>query len=328
MYLLDLFFNLLYKKKILFFILRFLLLSSIKKNKLKKLLLLNNFLSLFFFIYLFHVFKFRNLQLASFNINMNNFYLVKFYNLINKNLFSNLFNNYFFNLNSVYFFWYFLNKDLFINLFLNLLMKNGKKHISYKILYYSLFNLKKLVGIEPLFLLKKSLSQTRFLFDIQFLKLRKKIITMPKLLSLKSQLSKSIKYIFNKFSFKQFKISKNKSFLSYSKKVSYIILNNLFFNNRLKKLITKENLIVKNNFNNLLKENYRYFNTAKKDKDLQKISYFKKKSKSYTKKDNILKYKANQILPIKKDLNLKKKFLFTKYQLNLQSKTKLKSKWF
>ncbi len=328
MYLLDLFINLLFKKKILFYILRFMLISSIKKNKLKNIRLFNKFLSLFFFIFFFHLSKFKNLQLVNVNINLNNFYLIKFYNLIHTNLLSNLFNNYFLNLNSVYFFWYFLNKDLFINLFLNLLMKNGKKHVSYKILYYSLFNLKKLVGIEPLFLLKKSLSQTRFLFDIQFLKLRKKIITMPKLLSLKSQLSKSIKYIFNKFSFKQFKISKNKNLLSYYQKVSYIILNNLFFNNRLKKLISKENLIVKNNFNNLLKENYRYFNTAKKDKILQKISYFKKKSKSYTKKDNILKYKINQIFPIKKELNLKKKFLFTKYQLNLQSKTKLKSKWF
>lgn len=207
-------------------------------------------------------------------------------------------------------------------------MKKGKKYVSYKLIYNSLYFLKKLIGIQPLLILKKSLYQHRFLFDIQYLKLRKRVITIPKWLSIKSQLTKSLKYIFNNSVLNTFKIYKQKKHLSFYKKISYLILNNLFFKSRLKKLIKKESLIVKNNFYHISKETYlgKYLN--ENNTSLKKVRLFKKKFKSFTKKDKMLKAKQYQFYNLKKKINFKKMFLFNRYQLNLQSKTKLKSKWF
>lgn len=207
-------------------------------------------------------------------------------------------------------------------------MKQGKKYSSYKNIYKLFFFIKKLIGFNPIFILKKSLYQNRFLFDIQQLKLRKRTITIPKVLSLKSQLSKSIKYLLNNSSLKSLKVINQKKNLSYFQKISYLLLNNLFIVNRLKKLILKESLIVKNNFYHIKKENYlnKYLSEMENNNVLKKKSFFKKKFKSYNKKEKFLKFKLNQLKFFKLKLEEKKIFLFSRFNLNLQSKTKLKCK--
>lgn len=191
--------------------------------------------------------------------------------------------------------------------------------------------IKRLVGINPVFLLKKQLYQNRFLFDIQQLKLRKKTLVIPKLLSTKSQIIKSIKYLLNNFSLNSIiRIGKNEKVYYQYQKLSYIILNNLFNDNVLKNLISKESSIIKNNFFHIRKENFskKYLNDMDNDQILKKYSLYRKKFKSFTKKDKYLRYKKNQLLIYKHHLDEKKLFLFDRFQLNLQSKLKLKSKWF
>ena len=268
--------------------------------------------------------------LFTFIINRNNrsYYLgegniTRYYSILSKKLHLP---HYTFNNTDIYFFWSSFNTDPLIQLFLNVIMKEGKKYVSYKLIYKIFFFIKKLTGIFPLLVLKKCLYSTRFLFDIQTIKLRKKIITLPKVLSLKSQFIKSIKYILNVLKIKHLKVNKYKSFLSCHKKISYLILNNLFFNNRLKKLILHESYLVKNNFHHISKEVYQKI--ASQRKILLKVRLFKKKYKAYSKKDKILNEHNKKLYFLKKGLSTQKNFLSNRYQLNLQSKIKLKSKWF
>lgn len=230
-----------------------------------------------------------------------------------------------------YFYIYFINKDYWINTFLNLLTKNGRKFASYKIFHNILINIKKLVGINPLFLFKKQLYQNRLLFDIQQLKLRKKTLVIPKLLSSKSQIIKSIRYLLNNFSLSNMtRIGKNDKIFNQYQKLSYIILNNLFNENVLKNLIGRESSIIKNNFFYIRKENFskKYLNEMDSDNILKKHSLFRKKFKSLTKKDKYLKYYKSKVFIYKRYIDEKKLFLFDRFQLNLQSKLKLKTKWF
>ena len=203
-------------------------------------------------------------------------------------------------------------------------MKKGKKYVCYKQIYNIFFFIKKLIGIQPLMILKKSLFKNRLLFDVQYLKLRKRIITIPKVLTTKSQISKSIKCLLNNYNLKKLKLKKQKTFLSYYKKISFLLLNNLFFKNRLKQLILKESYLVKNNFNHISKK---YLISKKEEsKELLKVSLFKKKFKSFSKKDKLLKEKNKKIYFFKQGLLKKKKLLFSRYQLNILSKLKLKTK--
>lgn len=224
--------------------------------------------------------------------------------------------------------WSFFNKDPLLNLVVNLLMKDGKKYISYVQLYKAMFLIKKTTGLQPIWILKKSLYQSRFLFDLQYIKLKKRTLTIPKLLSIKSQLTKSLKYIFNNLTFKLLNFSKKLKHLS--EKIVFLLLNHFFKKDRLTNLISNESLTIRNNFYHLKKENFlnKYVNSFNQQHMIYKQSLYKKKFKSFTKKDKMLKYTNNQIFSLKRNINLQKQPLFSRYRLNLQSKLKLRNKWF
>lgn len=78
-------------------------------------------------------------------------------------------------------------------------MKDGKKYSAYKNIYKSLFFLKKITNLQPLMLLKNFLSKNRLFFEIKTLSLQSKVITLPKLLSVRSQITKSLKLLLNSF---------------------------------------------------------------------------------------------------------------------------------
>jgi hypothetical protein len=160
------------------------------------------------------------------------------------------------------------------------------------------------------------------------LKFKKKTVVLPKMLSLNSQVTKSIRYLINDFNLNVFKLNDNKKVNSFSMKIAFSILNNVFNEDRLKKLILKESFIVKNNFYHIKKENFsnKYMNEMEDINFIKKKSFFKKKFKSFGKKDKFLKYKYNQLSFYKDKLEKKKKFLFGRFQLSFQSKIKLKSK--
>lgn len=315
--------------------------------------MLNALLKILYFYNILHKYEYITFSIIKiFNININLYYIIKKFfikkiriissliidnNLIKNNLITYKHFIYkkriFFPVNDLpqhsFFYIYSINKDYSIKSLINLLTKNGKKFSSYKIMSNLFTFIKKLVGINPIFLLKKQLYKNRFLFDMQQLKLRKKTVVIPKLLSLKSQLIKSIRYLFNNFILNNVKLigKSEKVFFKYQK-LSYIILNNLFNDDMLKNLICKESSIVKNNFYHIRKENFlkKYLNAMDNDQILKKHSLFNKKYKSFTKKDKYLKYKQNQFFSFKHYLDEKKLFLFDRFQLNLQSKLKLRSK--
>lgn len=224
--------------------------------------------------------------------------------------------------------WSFFNKDPLILLLVKLLMKDGKKHISYIQIYKAMFLIKKTTGLQPIWILKKSLYQSRFLFDLQYIKLKKRTLTIPKLLSIKSQLTKSIKYIFNNLTFKLLTFSKKLYHLF--EKIVFLLLNHFFKKDRLTNLISNESLTIRNNFYHLKKENFlnKYATSFNQQHMIYKQSLYKKKFKSFTKKDKMLIYTKNQMFSLKRNINLQKKPLFSRYRLNLQSKLKIRNKWF
>lgn len=300
------------------------------KNKLyiqkyRKIKLLKQYLNIIFNV--FFISKILRYNDCFFlNIIDSKVYLVKLYSVINNkwNKFNNL-PEFFLTKQNTYFFWYFFNQDSLINIFINLTMKNGKKNISYKNVYKSFFFLKKIVGINPLLFLKRSLYNNRFLFDIKHLTLRKKIITMPQLLSVKSQLVKSVKFILNNCYLKSWKI--NKKTICFYKKITYLLLNNFFNENKLNNIIKEETLLVKHNFSTIKKENL-FKKYVTQISDLVKKPLFKLKYVSTTKKMKILKSRSNLLRKVKGYIDFNQIFLLNRYKTNLQSKKKLKSKWF
>ena len=310
--------NYIVNKYINFFIIKYFYFFKKKnKKKIKKI----------FFIYL--IFINNILKYNNNNIFFNNkLYLIKIYNIINNNWIRHISLNIpdlFLTKYNTYFFWHFFNQDKLILLLINLIMKDGKKSISYKNIFKSFFFLKKIVGLNPLLFFKKSLYRNRILFDIKYLTLRKKVITMPQLLSNRRQIVKSIKYIFNNFSIDSWKIKKKTT--PFYKKITYLLLNNFFNKNRLINLIKKDTMLLKNNFINIKKENY--FNKyVIQINNILKRPLFKVKNVSINKKMKIMKSRLNLIKRINKYFDFNKIFLLNRYKTNLQSRKKLKSKWF
>lgn len=133
-------------------------------------------------------------------------------------------------------------------------MKDGKKYLAYKHIYKSFFFFKKLTGLQPINIIKQFLSKTRFLFDITYLILRRRIITIPKMLSMKAQITKSLKFLFNSFFIKNWKVKKKET--PFYKKISYLMLSSVFYRNRLKKRIKRDRKLLNNHYNQIKKEIY------------------------------------------------------------------------
>lgn len=186
------------------------------------------------------------------NLINNNTYLVNLYNKV-RNSFDYLPTSIVFYKN-IYFFWYCFNNDSLITFFINLFMKDGKKYTSYKQIYNTLFFIKKLTGFQPIIILKQFLCKHRILFDFLYKTTKEKIFTFPKLLSVKSQITKSLKWSFNNFNLNNWKI--NKKTTPFYKKLGYLILNNYFNVNSLLKIISKDYILIKENFFHISKEEF------------------------------------------------------------------------
>lgn len=277
------------------------------------------------FLYISNILMYKdNLHLQLIN---NQSYLTNFFSVINNTLI--LFTNDHYHQillkeKNSYFFWYYFNQDYLINFLINLCMKHGKKNISYKNIYKSFFFLKKLSGLNPIFFLKKLLYRNRFLFEVSTLTLRKVVRVKPRLLSIKSQLLKSIRIILNNFSFNKFKF-KNKTTIFY-KKIIYLLLHSLFNKDKLINLIRKETLMVKHNFNHIKKEIF--FNRyVFKYRNIIKSSYFNVKHVSLTKKMKVLNTRSRLIKNMRNMVDIPKLLLLDRYKLNIQSKLRIKQKW-
>jgi len=319
--------NFLYKKNLILYKEKYILIyfiSFLNKKKLNKIKRLKWYLeNQVLFCFLIKILKNKiKLDYKYLNI-LNNNYLINLYNIIDKNF--NTFSKTYINYNNIYFFWYFFNQDSLIKMFVNLIMKKGKKYVSYKNVYNCLFFIKKIIGIQPIVILKKFLFKNRFLFNIKSLTLKNKVITIPKLLSARSQLTKSLKFLLNNFNLKNWKIKKKH--ISFYKKIGYLILNSLFNSSSLKKLIKEDTLIVKNNFKYLRKDEL-FSKYVKKIKNINKKTLFKIKRKYMSKKMKFLSKRSSLINQIKKETNVKKYFLLNRYNVNIQCKNKLRSKWF
>lgn len=292
--------------------------TSINIKKVKKILNLKYFFYLFYFMITNVVINYKISV-----INQTN-YLSSTYNRIN-NRFIDLPNTYL-NYNNVYFFWYFFNQDPFINIFVNITMKDGSKSISYKNIYSSFLFLKKLIGFQPITILKIFLTSYRFLFDMKNITFRKRLMVKPKLLSYKSQLTRSLKYIFNGFSLNNLKVKKKN--IPFFKKIGYLILNILFNENHFNDMMKKDIFYIKSNVK-LMRQMESFGRYVTQSKQTKKKNMWKIKFKSVNKKMKF--FRKNKSFfkgKIVEWIDFKKIFLINRYNTNLQSRSKLKSKWY
>ena len=262
----------------------------------------------------------RNISAVS---NSNSTYLVSLFNNVNSKFDKHL--QVYLNYRNNYFFWYFFNQDALTNIFVNLLMVKGNKYVSYKHVYKSFFFIKQTTGIQPLTFFKNFLSKNRLLFDIKTLVLKKRVILVPSLLSVKSQITKSLKYLLNSFKLSSW-YSGRKNRPLY-KKLGYLLLNSVFNVSNLKKILLKDKNALFKYFGHIKKEEY-YNKYIQNLKNRSRINMFKIKNKSKTKKMKILASRVKFMQRIKDTIDTKKKFLLNRYNMNLQCKKKIRTKWF
>ena len=200
-------------------------------------------------------------------------------------------------------------------------MKSGKKYSSYKTIYKCMFYLKKITGLQPIIILKQFLIKNRFLFDIVTLTLKYKVIKLPKLLSSKSQITKSIKYLISNPKLKKI------NHLPMYKKLGLLLLNTLFNKSSLNKIIKKDNKTIRKNFNNIRKEEL-FHKYIKKVTNIKKTRLYRIKPVSKTNKMKKINKKKILMKQVKDVLDIKKYFLLNRYNINISSKSRLRSKWF
>lgn len=250
-------------------------------------------------------------------------YLINTFNNINGKF--NLLPVSYLNYNNVYFFWYFFDQDNLIKIFINLLMRHGKKQVSYIHTYNTFFYLKKLTGMQPIILLKKFLLVHRFLFDIKNRISRYRETKLIKLLSINSQFTRSLKYIFNKFNINKFRI--NDRTTCFSKKLSLLILNTLFNKDIMNKIIKDDiNYWLEDTRQLRVIESFRSYLT--KTISLKKKKLWKVKYKTINKKMKFLKKNKNYVKrKIIKWVDDKNFFLLNRLNIHINTKFKLKNKW-
>ncbi len=186
--------------------------KNVQFNKLKKSHIIFFYKRFFFLLNFFLEKKFTYI------IENSNFVLNKF-NRMNSRLINQ--DTFYLNYNNVYYFWHYFNQDPLIKLFVNLTMKNGSKSTSLKNVFSILFFIKKLIGVQPITILKKFLINSRFLFDMNTITYRKNVVVKPKLLSLKSQFTRSLKHIFNNFNLNNNRLKKKKNYFFSKNKLLY-----------------------------------------------------------------------------------------------------------
>ena len=158
--------------------------------------------------------------------------------------------------------------------------------------------------------------------------LKKRILYIPKLLSVKNQFSRTLKFLFNNFNLKE----DNSLIRPYYKKLCYLLLDEFLYENNL-------NYLMKKQFHILIKHHsflYRIENRSQymaKFNKMKKIKLFKKKRKSWTRKEKQLaRFKRklinkHKILDRYNNITMLRSNYKNRYELNLISRMKLKKKW-
>ena len=211
------------------------------------------------------------------------------------------------------------------------MMKDGKKFLAYKHLYKCFYLFKKTFKINGLFILKNLILKKRMWFSLNKLLLKDKVLYLPRLLSIRNQFSRTLKYIFNNFNLREDKRFKKKP---YYKKLFYVLFDEFICQKKLNSLMKKQYFILNKHNSFILNEDQRsrYIQSRKVG---NKIIHFRIKKKSITRRDKIYKrvnrnitrkyvgfdrFNTNIWLGIKSGFNYK-------YNLNLISRLKLKKKW-
>jgi len=273
--------------------------------------------------YLYNYISYLNSDNDKQHLLSKNIYLVEAFSKVNTKFDKYL--QVYLNYRNNYFYWYFFNQDALINIFVNLLMKKGNKYVSYKHIYKSMFFIKQLTGLQPLTFFKHFLSKHRLLFDIKSLVLRKRVLVFPKLLSVKIQITKSLKYILNNFKLSSwYSGKKNKPLYQ---KIGYLLLSSVFNVSTLRKIIKKDKKLLCKHFGHIRKEEY--FNKYVLNvKSKNRRRMFKIKYKSKTKKMKLLEEKVKITKQFKYFIDTNKKFLLNRYNMHIQCKRKIRTKWF
>ena len=248
-------------------------------------------------------------------------------NYLNTNVFMNsIIHSSFLNSNSSYFFWYFFNKDIFIDFFINITMKNGKKYLALNNIYKSFYYIKEKTSVQPLLIIKKFLCKHRVIYDMIEQFRHKKIEYIPKLSSLRSQITRTLRYMFNDFVFKKIETTLLKKNVPFYKKISYIMLNSVFNLSKIRKMLKIDRKTMRFHFHHVKKEEF--FNKfLNKLEDIYRRKFFKIRPKSVDKKGKYLKKRKSFFKHYREKEYLYKRKLTKKYELNVLARFQIKTKW-
>lgn len=243
---------------------------------------------------------------------------LKYFKYINKHTFYR---------GTTFFFWHFFSNNHFLSLFLNFITIKGKKYIAYKTIYNSFIYINKLTKLNPILIFKKLILKSRLLINFRTLYTRYKVLTIPKFLNSKRQISETLKWMFNFFHLKKWK--KNKKEIPFYKKISWLILYYSFKNNRLKKKIKSDlKLLRKKKFLFYKEASLKKFRSEgdEIEKKIQNLRFFRFKINS--KKEHLfLKQKKIHRKLLLGYNDAKKKLVLKRNNIYLMSKIKFKIYW-
>lgn len=114
--------------------------------------------------------------------------------------------------------------DSIYSKFVNHLMIDGKRELAYKTFFETLYYLKTITRISPLYILRNAIYNSRPLLDVKMITRGRRILYQPTICSYRVQIQKSIKFIIGLSS----DISIPGTTLSISQKLSLAILNTFF----------------------------------------------------------------------------------------------------
>lgn len=205
-------------------------------------------------------------------------------------------------------------------------MKRGNKALAHKVLWRSVVYIKTKLRVNALLIIKNILLDKRVWYNITKRKLKKRVLLIPKLLSVRHQFSKTLKYIFNNFKFKEGKGVRRKPL---HKKIAYILLDEFLRGTKRNRIMKEQmSLFLKENVNFLYKEEFKAKYTHKVN-TLKRVSLFRKKYKSLTRRDKQHIRYNNKV--IKRDQPASPidvpTYYANRYKWNLMLRNKIKSKW-
>lgn len=204
-------------------------------------------------------------------------------------------------------------------------MRNGKKCLALSTIYKSLFFIKDKISTQPLLIMKKFLCKHRMIYEMLEEFRYKKTLYVPKLSSLRSQITRTLRYMFNGFAFKKIETTLLKKSVSFFKKTAYIILNSVFNLSKIKRILKADRKKIRFNFHHVKKEEF-FSKFINKLEDIYRRKFFRTRPKSVDKKGKYLKKRKSFFKHYREKEYLHKYKLAKKYELNMLARFKIKTK--